>query len=349
MRISLTVFTAILLAACSQQQEPSDPAAGSDSGASKPVKLIYNSYLTGKDAMADVAVREFARDIEAESEGSIQVTIPAASLAQQDQQWSLVSEGVADIALTPIYSRRSQVALPRLAELPLNSITATSASVALWKTQQKYFSDLNEFEGYKLLSMNVLPPSHYFSIKKPIETYTDLKGMKIWTSPGVGMEVSKAVGAVPISSEFMAVYEYVSKGTVDAAMLGAGAVNTVSLGRHFNYMARIPGGMGSVAFAVIMNEDSWNKLSQAQQEAVLRAANELPRRTGASLDHYDANALAKFDHEVMQADADFMDKLRNALAPIRTKWIETAQAKGLSNAEEVFDFYMSEMRAIAED
>jgi TRAP-type C4-dicarboxylate transport system substrate-binding protein len=89
--------------------------------------------------------KPWADAVEHESNGRIKINIPAASLAPLPRQWEMVTSGVADVALTPNDYIRERVKLPFLAEMPFLAPNGVAASVAIWRTQVKYFAPANEY------------------------------------------------------------------------------------------------------------------------------------------------------------------------------------------------------------
>lgn len=342
------VLVFAILWGCSKQAPDAGGASLKDAPQAEQAKeLIFNTYLPSGDAMRRVAVEDFGKRIEKESQGALKVTIPDSTLAPSNRQWAVVTEGVADLAVIATYSQRAQLALPLIADLPFNSLTAEAASVALWNTQQKYFDRLNEFADVQLLSMYALPPLNFVSNVKPVNKIEDFKGLKIWVAAGAPTEAVKAVGGIPVYSPFPQLFEYASKGNIDALMVGIGTVKQAGIGEYVKYMTRIPGGMGSASFAVVMNKNTWKGLSDAQRAAVLRAAQDLPRRAGQALDQRNRDALQEIKLTINDADPTLLTELHRQLAPIEASWIESTRQRGLTNAAEALKFYRDQMAAIA--
>lgn len=337
MRICATLMLAVL-AACSGSENPAADAPATDV-----TELIFNSYLPPLDAMRHMSVEDFSRRIEEESGGSIRITIPGATLAPPDHQWGVVLDGVADLAMVSHYSQRAQLVLPLIADLPFSASSGEAGSIALWNTQQRYFSALNEFKDVKLLSMHTLPGFGLVTRDALVESVDDFDGLKLWASAGPPSEVATALGAVPVQSPFPQLFEYVSKGNVDGAMIGAGTIRSASLADHVKHVLRVPGGLSSSSFAVIMNRDTWDGLSEDQQAAVLRAAEGLPGRTGRELDEREAGVLAQTSIAVNELSPEELARLQERLESFREGWVESAKARGLANAEEAYDFYQAEM------
>ena len=153
------------------------------------VELIYNTFLNPFEATRPVAVTDFAKRIEAESGGDIKVTIPDTSLAPINQQYEMVLDGVADLAIIPTNEIPQIVSLNRIAELPQGSPSATLASEALWQTYKTYFEPIGEYRGLVVLSTHVLPGRQLMSVDAPLSSPSSFAGKKIWAPRGPMSEI----------------------------------------------------------------------------------------------------------------------------------------------------------------
>lgn len=335
------------LMACSREQPGSAQSGAGESAETAPRELIFNTYLPPMDRVRAVSVDDFAQRIEAESRGTIDVTVPGASLANSDFQWSLVTEGVADIAIVPVFTHRAQLKLPLLADLPFNCTSSEAASVALWQTQQAYFGSAGEFDEVELLSMYVLPPFQFISNVKPINSLEDFQGLKIWVAAGPQSETTSLLGGVPVFTLYTQLFEYVSKGNIDALFMGPGTVKQAGIADYVRYMTEFPGGLGSMSFAIVMNRESFAALSQAQQDAIRRAAEGLPQRVGQAIDERNSQGLEESGLVVNTAAPALMAEIRDRLAPLEAAWIESARERGIQDPVAVIAYYRSQMESAA--
>jgi TRAP-type transport system periplasmic protein len=319
------------------------------SAAARGADLIFNTYLPPFDSVRKVLVDDFAARVEQASGGEVKVSVPGSSLAPSNRQWEIVQSRVADIAVVGLYTERSRTVLPLLADLPLSCESAEAASVALWQTQQAWFAAFQEFRGVRLLAMYVLPPLRFISKTHQLKSLADLKGLKVWVPASEVTNSVSALGGVPVYSSLAQMFEYTSKGTVDALLTSPSAIKQAHLGDYVHFMTEVPGGFGSVSFAVIMNEASFAGLSPAGQQAVLQAAEGLPARVGAALDQRDRSGLAELHLEVSMAGPELERQIRAALAFQESDWLAAAKGRGLAHPEEALKFYRETMRHARRD
>jgi TRAP-type mannitol/chloroaromatic compound transport system substrate-binding protein len=126
---------------------------------------------------------------------------------------------------------------------------------------------------------------------KPVRTLEDLKGLKIRTA-GAWLEISKNLGAAPVTMPGGDVYTALERGTIDATEWGTLWEN-ISAG--FYKIAKyviIPGVHQPVApFEVMFNEDAWNSLSDRDKELITMAAKLVTFESWTRIGEEDAKAL----------------------------------------------------------
>lgn len=312
-------------------------------GAKAETTLIYNSFLPRYDEMYQVAVRDFAAAIEKESNGDLKIEIPDSSLAPSDRQYEMVRDGIADMAIVSSGGVPQLVTLNKIADLPFSAPTARAGAIALWETYSKYFEPFDEYRGVKVLSTHVLPGRQLLSVSDvEITGVDDLSGVKIWSPPGTLTRTAEALGAVPVNSEFTALQEYVTKGTVDGVILTPGSADGARVLDNVTSYTKIPGGLGSLSFAVFISQERWNELTEDQQAAILRAADGLPGRTGAAADAAEAELADKVSAiPTIEISGDALAGFEAILNAQVDAWKEKAAQKGLENPDEVYEFYRS--------
>ncbi|SLN26788.1 Bacterial extracellular solute-binding protein, family 7 [Aquimixticola soesokkakensis] len=301
--------------------------------------LIFNSYLPPFNASRKAALTDFAAEIEAQSGGEVTITIPDSTLAPSDQQYEMLLDGVADMAFLATDDLSQLVALNGIADLPGNAPSARAASVALWETYREMFKSAGEYKGVVLLSTHVLPGRQIMGLDDPIDSAESARGAKFWVPNGPLTDVISSLDAVPVHTNFPEVFETVSKGLVDALVMTPGSAEAAKVLERTKYYTTVPGGLGSVSFAVAISEERWNALGAEEQAAVLRAADGLPGRTGSALDAADAQADMS-GLTVLQSPANLLEALTPEMEAQIAGWKERATAKGI-DADAALAFYRS--------
>ncbi len=141
--------------------------------------------------------------------------------------------------------------------------------------------------------------------RKAVRTLDDLKGLKIRTA-GAWLEISKTLGAAPVTMPGAEVYTSLERGAIDATEWGTLWEN-ISPG--FNKIAKyviIPGVHQPVApFEILFNKEAWNKISERDRALIEEAAKLVTFETWTRIGHEDAKALdyyRKAGNEIIELD-----------------------------------------------
>jgi TRAP-type C4-dicarboxylate transport system substrate-binding protein len=291
--------------------------------------------------------------VERESNGRIHVEMPAASMAPLPRQWEMVTSGIADVALTPNDYLRERVKLPFLAEIPFIAPNSVAASVAIWRTQEKFFAQANEYKGAKLLGMWVNGGNTLQTVKRPVLKIEDFKGLKLWVATPNMKDAIQALGATPVSAQAAnSMFDYMSGGIVDGAVTGKGSIISFQLGRYTKEMTMFAGQLGYNSFTFFMNEKKYNSLS-AEDRAIIDKVSYENLAWFASQGFIDQDNLAdpviaQNGINVHQADAEFMKQAEAKTAFFKDRWFEAAKEKKI-DAQAAWDFYVNTAQEIAKN
>ena len=141
--------------------------------------------------------------------------------------------------------------------------------------------------------------------RKAVRSLADLEGLKIRTA-GAWLEISKNLGAAPVTMPGAEVYTSLERGAIDATEWGT-LYENISPGFHkiAKYVI-IPGVHQPVApFEVMFNKEAWAGLSERDQVLIEAAAKLVTFETWTKIGHEDAKALEFFreaGNEVIELD-----------------------------------------------
>lgn len=295
--------------------------------------------------------KPWADAVERESQGRIKIAIPAASMAPLARQWEMVTSGIADVALTPNDYLRERVKLPFLAEIPFVAPNSVAATVAIWRTQEKYFAKVHEYKGVKLLGIWVNGGNTVQTVKWPITKLDDFRGLKIWVGTPHIKAAIEAFGATPVSAQAAnSMYDYMSGGIVDGAVTGKGSLISFQLARFTKYMTLFSGQLGYNSFSFFMNEKKYQSLSPQDRAAIDRASYEGFSRRAAQgfVDQDDrTDPLIEKNHiEVIHASPEFMAAARAKVPFFKQDWLAAAKERGIDGPA-AYDYFVKTAQDIA--
>jgi len=290
--------------------------------------------------------------VEKESGGRIKIEMPAASLAPLARQWDMVASGVADVAMTPDDFIRQRVKLPFLAEIPFLAPNSVAASIAIWRTQQKFFNAAHEYKGMKLLGQWVNGGNTLMTVPRAVTKLADFRGLKLWVATPNMKDAVAAFGATPVPSEGSnSMFDYVSGGIVDGSVTGEGSLISFQIARYIKYMTIFPGQLGYNVFSFFMSQSAYDKLSPEDKVAIDRASYETVSREAAegfvTQDRRGDDAVKQYGIAVAHASPEFMAELEPRIAFFKKDWLASAKERGI-DGEAAYDYFAKTAREVAE-
>ena len=164
--------------------------------------------------------------------------------------------------------------------------------------------------------------------RKPVRSMDDLKGLKFRTA-GAWLEISKSMGAAPVTMPGAEVYTSLERGAIDATEWGT-LYENISPGFHkiAKYVV-IPGVHQPVApFELVLNKDAFGKLSDTDKALVELAAKQVTLESWMKVGHEDAKALKFFrkaGNEIIELDAAVQ-------AGVKKQSVKWGREQGKSNS-----------------
>jgi TRAP-type C4-dicarboxylate transport system substrate-binding protein len=295
--------------------------------------------------------KPWADAVERESQGRIKIAIPAATMAPLPRQWEMVASGIADVALTPNDYIRERAKLPFLAEIPFVAPNSVADSVAIWRTQEKYFAAAHEYKGVKLLALWVNGGNTVQTVKRPVTKLEDFRGLKMWVPSPNTKAAIEAFGGTPVTAQAAnSMYDYMSGGIVDGAVTGKGSLISFQLARFTKYITLFEGQLGYNSFSFFMSEKKYNSLSPADRAVIDKVSYEgFSRRAAEGFvkqdDRGDA-AIKEHKIEVIHASPEFMAAARAKVPFFKEQWLAAAKERGIDGPA-AYDFFVKTAQEVA--
>lgn len=266
------------------------------------------------------------------------------TLAKGKDLWNAVKSGIADIGwichgyfpgLTPLTDVVSLPALPFR--------TAEKGSEVLWKLYEQTPEIQKEFKDVKVLLFYTSEPYNLITRDRPVKSMEDLKGLKIRMTGGPPTDMAKALGAVPLLVPMTDIYISLQKGVIDGMGTPWEAINTYRFYEVVKYYTEVP--FPAVYFSIVMNKNTWNRLSEEIQSAIMRVGGlEGSRFWGRNFfDAIKADTLEKIkasgnSDPLYQLSREENDRwLEIGGKPVWSEWVRRMESRGISNASDILD------------
>lgn len=228
------------------------------------LKLAH--FMSAKHQLQVDVWEPLAADLAAATDGKLKLTIyPGGQLGVgPNKQYSRVVDGVADIVhglqgyTSTLFPRTLLIELPGV---PQSDATATAG---LWNAME--FIDV-EYSRVKPLALFTTASAILMMRETPVRSPEDLSGKKIRVPSANAGKAIAAWGGTPVSMPISEVYNALQTGIIDGVLLNASSLNNFKLHEVTRYYTTGVPLTTSVMF-LLMNRDSWAKLSKEEQAAV---------------------------------------------------------------------------------
>jgi len=305
--------------------------------ASAQTVLKVSNWIPMQHSYNTEVVIPWAAQIDKITQGRVKLEILPKVVGTPGTQYEVARDGLADIVtVVPGYSP-GRFDIFGLGELPMASADPSVGAPAYYNFYEKHLAALNLFKGTHVLSVFTTSPGQIFTSKKPVTTMADLSGMKLRSPVTTTVESLKAVGAVPMQKPSTELYELLSGGVLDGTLAGPDQVNGMRLGEVTKHLTVVPGGFYSSVMAVMINEDAWKKISEADRKAIQAISGKpFAERIGVVFSKSVADGTAAFKAKggtVTQASPALVADMKRAFEPMEKAMFEKARKAGLTNPE----------------
>lgn len=244
------------------------------------------------------AAERLAKQVDENSGGDVNISVfPASQLGSESDLLQQMQVGVLDMGV--ISAAATSVRTPAfMAWFSPFAFADIEAAIAASKGEAaKEILTTLQPQGIRGLGYVFAGMRHILTVDEQVTTLDDLTKKKIRITPFPGMEVWwKAAGAVPIPVQLADVYQSLDSGLLDGVDIDLDALDGLSLQQvasHLtvtNHMA-FPG-------VVMINENSWQKMSPEQQEMFNAALADTLTWAADQQIEVDKKLLSKMEDEI---------------------------------------------------
>lgn len=318
--IAVLVTSAFILLACSS------------SALAKTVELKFAHAFSPKHTMQTQVFEPWAEKITQETNGQVKVTFfPGGALGKTPDHYELAEKGIADIIYILHDYTPGRFPMTEVFSLPFMTPSALQTSRAMWKTYEKFPEFQKEYDKVKVLALFCHPGGDFHTVKKPIRSVDDFKGMKIRTANPSVTEALKIFGAVPVTTPVTETYTALERGVVDGTVVPWEGLGIFKLDDLTKYATITD--FYTMTMMVVMNKKKWESLPEDVQKVIDKnsgmALSEWCGKVYDATDDPFKNQALKKGIEIIELSAADKEKLQALTMPLRAQWVKNMEAKGL--------------------
>ena len=320
---TLAIFLVIFL--CGALMIPATQAAADE------IVLKFATGFSPKHTMQTKVFEPWAEEISQKTGGKVKVTFfPGGALGKTPDHYDLAEKGIADIIYTLQDYTPGRFPLTTAFELPFLITDATRTSRAMWKVYEKFPAMQEEYSKVKVLGLFCHPSGCFNTVKKPIRTLEDLKGMKFRTASPPVTEALKMWGAVPVDMPVTEAYTALERGVIEGTVLPWEGNFIFKLAELLKYGTETE--FYTMSMVVAMNKKKYDSLPDDVKK-VIDETTGLVMSEKAGKVYDDTNEpmkqlCMKQGMEPIKLPQEEKMKMEALTVPIRTKWVEEMTAKG---------------------
>ena len=276
-----------------------------------------------------------AEQIEEASGGELTLTLyPSMQLGGGAPQLiRQAQEGTVDMVFSLPGYTSPQFPRTQMMELPGLSEDGVASTELMWELLENDY--LNpEFDGLRVLALWAADDAGIYTSETPIRTMEDIEGMILRSPSAAQAGQIEKLGGTPVAMPITELYPQLERGVIDGAMVPFTTILDFRMYEVANYFTLTGPIFGRSQFTVVMNEDSYNSLSEEHQAIIDDLTGiELSRQaTQVYLDRADESV--EFvrndpDKEVIEFSEEEQARVLDALSPIYAEWVEEMEAQGI--------------------
>ena len=319
-KLVVFAFIVSLLSICS--------VAGADA-----VKLKFANYFPPTH-MVSIMMGKYCEELNKRLAGKVEITqYTGGTLLSATKMAAGVASGIADIGLSHCSYSRGRFPVMEVMELPLgfpSSWIATHVATDFYdKVKPK------EWDTYHPLMFSTSPPNVVQTLKKPVRTLEDVKGMKIRGTGRIG-DIVKALGAIPMPIETVDLYEALRRAVIDGTYTPLETLKGFKTGEVLKYSSAT-WKVGSVfQFYVVMNKGRWNSLPPDVQKTITAFNKEFIEKWAVEWNRIDIEGkdyFTKLGGQIIPVSDAEGNKMVKAVEVVVTDYKKDLVSKGHNPAE----------------
>lgn len=304
--------------------------------------LTMSSWLPPSHIITKDMLMGWVKEVEKETQGRVKFNLLPKAVASPPGTFDAIRDGLADVSLSVHGYTPGRFPMTKMAEFPFLGDSAEAISVAYYRTYMKHMAKFDEHKGIVMLGLMTHGPGQIYMTKQKVTSLAELHNQKIRVGGGLVVDITKALGAVPLLKPASETFEILKSGIADGIFFPKDSVPAFKLVPLINHMTVVPGGLYNVSFFLGMNEAKFKSLSKADQDAIMKVSGEsFARMAGKVWDKEDDAGLKLMKAGsiiVRDASPELVAEIKAKTDPLEKAWYGEAKAKGIDGAAVMAEF-----------
>jgi TRAP-type C4-dicarboxylate transport system substrate-binding protein len=291
----------------------------------QPIELRFASPAPPPSPMNTMGFSEWIKNVTEAAGGTISIRLMTGpTLASFDNVYDRVLKGVADIGFGTSNESGGQFRKTQVATLPFETENPMETAVALWRLLQRGLI-ADEYAEVKPLGLYAFAHNLLHTRSAKLRSLADLKGLKLRAGGKLDGDVIAALGAAPVTMSPADMYQAISSGLIEGAMVGWNGVDVFKLQEVTRNHFAAP--LTSATAFILMNRRSYERLPPQAKAAIDKYSGEgFSRKMAAIVELVERNAQDRISkmpgHTVESISPEEKARWTQQLAVISADWIK---------------------------
>ena len=312
--------------------------------------LTLSSWVPSTHFLVPEVLQPWIEEVKTATEGRVVINILPTAVGAPAQHWELARRGVADITWGNFTYEPERFKHIWFSELPLMGDQGEANSIALWRTYEQFLAGNDAFRGVVLLGAGTFGGGHFHHPSVTIDTLDALRGQKIRMGGPIQRRLLETLGAVPVAGPGTRAYELLEGGAIDASLHSIESVVNFRLDDKLTHHTIVPASLFDATFFIAMNERKWQRISEADREAIMRVSGEkLSGNWGRAFDQQSAAAEEKMrgkGHVFAPVSEEVMAVIRQVRSDMLAELAQEGPSFGVPDYAAMVSFYEQQYAAL---
>ncbi|MFD1881368.1 TRAP transporter substrate-binding protein [Paracoccus pacificus] len=308
-----------------------------------PVTLRLGHAVFEAHPIHNTAVR-FKEAVERISNGDVKVDIyPARQLGDVKEVAEGVQFGTIDMTVNSTSAYATLV--PSVDAFQLPGLIPDYESFVTMAKSDEARAIMDKLQDHNMIALSLSDGGlrHFMTVKKPVESLADMKGLKTRVAPNrMFLDAWQAVGVNPTPMAYGEVYSALETGTLDAVEIN---LTSIESEKYYEVAKGVTlTGQYFWPSFVLINKARFEGLTPEQQAAIKQAADEIVEPQIMAVKELDAKVMKHLEElniPVVTPSPEFKAELAAAFAPVVKKYEDSdpliaafaAKARSLTPAQ----------------
>lgn len=318
-------------------EDDTDDGAGEEEvDMGEPVTLTFAHPFPEVHHIQQNMIEPWAEDVSEATDGTVTIEIhPAGALTTPAEVYDNAVAGAYDIGWALEGYTPGRFPLTDVVELPFAFESAEQATDALWDLYEEFPEFQEEYSDVKVLALWTHDVGNLYTVGQEV-TEPDLSGLTLRAPGPIQTSLIEAMGGAGVGMPAPELYDSLERGVIDGLMIGDTGIPTFSLHEVVDHVT--VGNFFVGAEFMVMNQATWDSLSEAQQEAIDGLIGREFSHVGAA--SYDTGNQENVDFEgwgfTVTNVLDDIEPWQEAAQPVIDDWIAARESEGV-DGQAIYD------------